>query len=47
MCNPHFSSWHGLGNMDSAEAMRLFVKILEVIADESCFSFVYYYLVFR
>ncbi|OVA04317.1 hypothetical protein BVC80_1395g24 [Macleaya cordata] len=25
----HFYSWHGLGNMASAEAMRLFVKILE------------------
>ncbi|KAK4751131.1 hypothetical protein SAY87_004613 [Trapa incisa] len=24
-----WTSWHGLGNMDSAEAMRLFVKILE------------------
>jgi len=23
-------SWHGLGNMASTEAMRLFVKILEV-----------------
>jgi hypothetical protein len=23
-------SWHGLGSMPSAEAMRLFVKILEV-----------------
>jgi hypothetical protein len=23
-------SWHGLGNMPSTEAMRLFVKILEV-----------------
>jgi hypothetical protein len=25
-------SWQGLGNMASTEAMRLFVKILEVIA---------------
>nr|GMD42201.1 acyl-CoA-binding domain-containing protein 4 [Ipomoea batatas]GMD48127.1 acyl-CoA-binding domain-containing protein 4 [Ipomoea batatas] len=25
-----WSSWNGLGNMASAEAMRLFVKILEI-----------------
>ncbi|KAG1326302.1 Acyl-CoA-binding domain-containing protein 6 [Cocos nucifera] len=27
--NSKWTSWHGLGNMPSAEAMRLFVKILE------------------